>query len=359
MINRSEIIDIMKENEINISRDSVDLSIIKKSLENVLKKLSSIECPSDPRFILYGRMEFLIKDLEKNIKEKKYIDAYYNISDFLNDSRISLNNNPKIVDNNREYYSEDKICKEEQEILIDMINSYLLTINNSGRGNNMDKQEILKNICNDLNESIDNFEVSRLEEIDADLFTLKDNQRGFGGIIIGDDGSSLVCGSRYPISHYINEFKNKPKNWKHITKDGYHKLFETDSNNAFVRLIIPANEPTNEFPTELNLIGKLPQDFTIDEIIRMKKYSQKMHDKIVNDVVDGLDQRIQNFAKKQGYQKAVYIDDWNGYKCYEPVYDETLPSYTGLPYLILVDENGNIRMSTSDEAFQQIRDSKN
>ncbi len=67
-----------------------------------------------------------------------------------------------------------------------------------------------------------------------------------------------------------------------ITKDEYYKMFEKDNNDAFLRLIIPANEPTNDYPLELNLIGKLPQDYTIDEIVRMKKYSQKMFDKIID-----------------------------------------------------------------------------
>ena len=34
---------------------------------------------------------------------------------------------------------------------------------------------------------------------------------GIEGVIIGDDDSSLVCGSMYPLSHYIEEFKNGNK----------------------------------------------------------------------------------------------------------------------------------------------------
>lgn len=75
----------------------------------------------------------------------------------------------------------------------------------------MEKKEILKKICESIDESVDNFESSRLDEINADIYTLKYDQRGLGGIIIGDDGSTLVCGSIYPISHYIEEFKNGKK----------------------------------------------------------------------------------------------------------------------------------------------------
>ena len=52
----------------------------------------------------------------------------------------------------------------------------------------------------------------------------------------------------------------------------YLELFRVDSQGAFVNLIIPASNGEEE----LNLIGKLPSEFTIDEIIRMKKYSADM-----------------------------------------------------------------------------------
>lgn len=52
----------------------------------------------------------------------------------------------------------------------------------------------------------------------------------------------------------------------------YLELFRVDSQGAFVNLIIPASNGEEE----LNLIGKLPKDFSIDEIIRMKKYSSDM-----------------------------------------------------------------------------------
>ena len=35
----------------------------------------------------------------------------------------------------------------------------------------MDKKEILKSICEKLNENVDDFEVTRLEDIHADLYT--------------------------------------------------------------------------------------------------------------------------------------------------------------------------------------------
>jgi len=66
------------------------------------------------------------------------------------------------------------------------------------------------------------------------------------------------------------------------TKEEYNYIFEKDENGAFVRLIIPANVPVeiSECKDELNLIGKLPKDFTLDEIVRMKKYAGAINSKI-------------------------------------------------------------------------------
>lgn len=128
MINRSEIIDILDNNKEKIKRDNFDLNLIKENLEKVLQKLNLAECVSDSRFIPYGRMELLKNDLEEKLKDKNYLDAYFNITDYLSDSRISLNNSPKIVDMNKEYYNENIICSEEKNILIEMIKNYLLSI---------------------------------------------------------------------------------------------------------------------------------------------------------------------------------------------------------------------------------------
>ena len=63
-----------------------------------------------------------------------------------------------------------------------------------------------------------------------------------------------------------------------MTREEYIELFKVDDNRAFINLIIPKDE----FGEELNLIGKLPKDFTLEEIIRMKKYSQKLFKEIEN-----------------------------------------------------------------------------
>ena len=68
--------------------------------------------------------------------------------------------------------------------------------------------------------------------------------------------------------------------------------------------------------------------------------------------------KITEFAEKNGYDGAEYIGEWNGFKCYEPYFDGDDITAVGLPLLILVDKDENIRMSTPAEALQQLQDSE-
>lgn len=52
-----------------------------------------------------------------------------------------------------------------------------------------------------------------------------------------------------------------------IDYEKYKKIFEKNDDGSFKNLIIPKNENFDE----LNLTGKLPESFTVDEVIRMKK----------------------------------------------------------------------------------------
>ena len=72
----------------------------------------------------------------------------------------------------------------------------------------LNKRDKLERICKILEENPDDFIVERIDDINADIYMLKEDQRGLGGIIIGDDLSSLVCGSIYPLDHYIDEYRS-------------------------------------------------------------------------------------------------------------------------------------------------------
>lgn len=71
-----------------------------------------------------------------------------------------------------------------------------------------EKIKLAKEVFEKLGFKTDNVIVDRIEEIKADYLLPKENQRGIGGIIIADDGTYLICGSRYPLEHYVEDFKN-------------------------------------------------------------------------------------------------------------------------------------------------------
>lgn len=65
---------------------------------------------------------------------------------------------------------------------------------------------------------------------------------------------------------------------------------------------------------------------------------------------------IRKFAISQGYIGVLPLGKWNGYDAYEPIMTEEGVGITGPPLMILVKED-SIRMSTVEEAFQQLRES--
>ena len=61
--------------------------------------------------------------------------------------------------------------------------------------------------------------------------------------------------------------------------------------------------------------------------------------------------KVQAFAQSNGYDDVVYLKDWKGYQCYEPVMKGNDVSYIGLPLVILV-QGETIRLSTPEEALK-------
>lgn len=70
-----------------------------------------------------------------------------------------------------------------------------------------EKIKIAKLIYMKLGVETEEFKISNIEEINADFFLPMASQRGVGGLIIANDGTYLLCGSMYPESYYISEFK--------------------------------------------------------------------------------------------------------------------------------------------------------
>lgn len=69
--------------------------------------------------------------------------------------------------------------------------------------------------------------------------------------------------------------------------------------------------------------------------------------------------KIKQFAKQNGYDGVFPLGKWKGYDAYEPTFDfssEKEPALVGPPLMILV-KGDEIRMSTVEEAFEQMDES--
>lgn len=68
---------------------------------------------------------------------------------------------------------------------------------------------------------------------------------------------------------------------------------------------------------------------------------------------------IIKFAKEQGYDGVLPLGKWKEYNAYEPTYDgsDEDMAVVGPPLIILV-RGEEIRMSTIDEAYEQMEDSE-
>lgn len=70
-------------------------------------------------------------------------------------------------------------------------------------------------------------------------------------------------------------------------------------------------------------------------------------------------EKIIAFAKENGYDGAEPLGKWREFDCYEPVSEGTSeeePAIVGPPLIILV-KGDEIRMSTEEEAYQQMEES--
>ncbi len=69
--------------------------------------------------------------------------------------------------------------------------------------------------------------------------------------------------------------------------------------------------------------------------------------------------KILAFAKENGYDGVLPLGKWREYDTYEPTFKGTSakkPAFVGPPLIILV-KGDEIRMSTEEEAFQQMDES--
>lgn len=96
-------------------------------------------------------------------------------------------------------------------------------------------------------------------------------------------------------------------------------------------------------------VGNVNNNIELNNNSPMSKIKNFFH-------IDSKNNDVTKFAQEHGYKDAKYIGSWKEYKVYEPYVSGDDISFTGLPLVILVNDNGEIRMSTSDEAIATLDD---
>ena len=122
---------------------------ILNTLNQMEEIINNSEFESDDRFHVYGRRKFLIEEFDEKINEKgnarSYIDAYYDISDFINfkiysamtgEEREQILQSGLTIEETEQdlkaYLEEGIICLEEKDIIFDMIKRLKKELKNLG-----------------------------------------------------------------------------------------------------------------------------------------------------------------------------------------------------------------------------------
>lgn len=147
-----------------------------KMLLDLERTLNEFELKTDNRFVTYCRREHLRKEFTEKLNKKQIqlnndylIDAYYNLYDYIvNDTWIAIGSVPgnlsakKIIKDDDKYKKKGFICKQEKEILLEMIQELKDVILNDGEketNNNEDEttdfaKDETENIIIEINDSL-------------------------------------------------------------------------------------------------------------------------------------------------------------------------------------------------------------
>lgn len=180
-----------------------------------------------------------------------------------------------------------KLTETVVDIKILSKDNYFIKIDGETYKLNDNMLKEIKNLVAKNLETLIRFSLSQDREYLANNYLLGSSvstyiQIKYGNLIIKLEGQ--VKGE---IEEYCNNFKDKVvdiitrKNSK-ITYEEYKKIFEKNDDGSFKNLIIPKEENF----AELNLMGKSPENFTADEIIRIKKYANKMFNMVDKNTID-------------------------------------------------------------------------
>ena len=239
VLHRSELKAMFSKltNELDRNKsDEENIDTIKGFIGVFGLKVKEAETKKDSRFFLYGRMKFLLEELDKNLNENKYIDALFDISDFLDESRIQLNHeeyDASIVDKNKEYFDEDIICTEEKDLLMAIVKQFIQKIENKNNDKKMFSQDELKELFyRTMNEN----EVSKLKELGMDdeiaKLTTSTHQvkyfDGIGYVLIGD--GYIIQANGMEQQRYFATIVNSPEEAKQEIIKKLPKQSPTDNN---------------------------------------------------------------------------------------------------------------------------------
>lgn len=153
----SKILEMFHQEIKDLQPNEIDNSIFLKYLQMLKEKLNYKEYSSDNRFVTYCRRDFLRQEMTDRLEQKVYtginylLEAFYDLEDYINnDTWISISsvcnlpNSKEIIANDTSYKNDGKICKEEKEILIDMIDEFIRKIDGT-----------LNNNMQNINENVD------------------------------------------------------------------------------------------------------------------------------------------------------------------------------------------------------------
>ena len=106
-------------------------------LDGLKELIVNHDYESDERFVTYGRREFLRQEFSDYLNERtycgsgKYNDAFVDITDFYSgNSWISMSSVPQELDFRKidnadiEYKKSGVVCKQEADIILDMIKEF-------------------------------------------------------------------------------------------------------------------------------------------------------------------------------------------------------------------------------------------
>ena len=291
----------------------------------------------DPKWLNY--MDIIIDDEEYETDDLKILDKIYEIIDIqscnkLTDEYYARMSNLMKKQNGQYYYEDIELTSLDPKLSINLIPDNLKNfISFDDEGYVFANQKLPKELENEYNTFVENYYsndnkvvnniVNRIGELPYNIETtiaelinynpensfispltqgiisnavkekcrnnsiiLEENKDSLGGLAYYIKFRKIQSNDENVLNNYIKESdmiddssSNNQKKYVYSYKE-YRELFEHDENNAFVRLIIPKSEGIDN--EELNLIGKLPTDYTLDEIVIMKKYAHYIYERILN-----------------------------------------------------------------------------